>query len=62
MQHIIHLVTEARVFDAPRTVSFHVTSFFREEEGRIAALEEYWGDDGPPPAWRQALHLGRPIR
>lgn len=56
------LVTVVRVFDAPRTVSFHVTSFFRVEEGRIAALEEYWGDDGPPPAWRQALHLGRPIR
>ena len=32
------------------------------EDGRIAALEEYWGDDGPPPAWRQELHLGRPIR
>lgn len=56
------LVTVVRVFDAPRTVSFHVTSFFRVEEGRIATLEEYWGDDGPPPAWRQALHLGRPIR
>ena len=56
------LVTVVRVFDAPRTVSFHVISFFRVEEGRIAALEEYWGDDGPPPAWRQALHLGRPIR
>lgn len=56
------LVTVVRVFDPGRTVSFHVTSFFRVKEGRIAALEEYWGDDGPPPAWRQALHLGRPIR
>lgn len=34
----------------------------RVEDGRIAALEEYWGDDGPPPAWRQALGIGRPIR
>lgn len=56
------LVTVVRVFDVPRTVSFHVTSFFRVEEGRIADLEEYWGDDGPPPAWRQELGLGRPIR
>ena len=56
------LITVVRVFDAGRTVSFHVTSFFRVEDGRIAALEEYWGDDGPPPAWRQALGIGRPIR
>lgn len=56
------LVTVVRVSDAGRTVSFHVTSFFRVEDGRIAALEEYWGDDGPPPAWRQALGIGRPIR
>ena len=48
------LITVVRVFDRDRTASFHVTSFFRVEEGRIAALEEYWGDDGPPPAWRQA--------
>ena len=34
------LVTVVRVFDAPRTVSFHVTSFFRVEAGRIATLEE----------------------
>ena len=27
-----------------------------------AALEEYWGDDGPPPRWRQEMGIGRPIR
>lgn len=56
------LITVVRVFDAGRTVSFHVTSFFRVENGRIAELDEYWGDDGPPPAWRRELHLGRPLR
>ena len=51
------LVTVVRLFDALRTVSFHVTSFFRVVEGRIAALEAYSCDDSPPPATRQALHL-----
>ncbi len=42
--------------------SFHVVSFFRlTEEGRVASLDEYWGDDGPPPSWRAALQLSRPI-
>lgn len=56
------VVTVVRVCDTGHTASFHVTSFFRVEEGRIAALDEYWGDDGPPPQWRRELHLGRPIR
>ena len=36
-------------------------SFYRFEGGKIARMDEYWGDDGQPPAWRQALRLGRPI-
>ena len=42
--------------------SFHVASFIRLEAGKIAALDEYWGDDGPAPAWRRAMRVGRPIR
>jgi ketosteroid isomerase-like protein len=35
--------------------SFHACSFFQMEDSLIARLEEYWGDDGPPPAWRTEL-------
>lgn len=43
-------------------VSFHVVSFLQWKKGRIAAIDEYWGDDGPPPQWRRELGLGRKIR
>ena len=55
------LVTAVRVFSKDKTLSFHVVSFFRLEGGKIAALDEYWGDDGPPPQWRTNLHIGKPI-
>jgi hypothetical protein len=43
-------------------VSFHVVSFIQLDGGRIAAMDEYWGDDGPPPQWRRELGLGKKIR
>ena len=54
-------VTVVHVFNRERTLSFHVTSFFRLIQGRITALDEYWGDDSVPPVWRQELHLGTTI-
>lgn len=56
------LITAVHVYSRDKTVSCHVTSFFQIEEDRIAALEEYWGDDGPPPRWRQEMGIGRAIR
>lgn len=44
------------------SLSFHVASFFQLCEGKIARLDEYWGDDGPVPAWRQEKQIGMPIR
>lgn len=55
------VITVVRVFSRDRKLSFHVTSFLELREGKIASLEEYWGDDGPPPRWRQELGLGKPI-
>lgn len=55
------LITVTHVFSRDRALSFHVTSFIRVREGKIASLDEYWGDDGPPPRWRQEKGLGRPI-
>lgn len=39
--------------------SLHVVSFLREQGGRIVSLDEYYGDDGPAPAWRQEMKLGK---
>lgn len=55
------IVTAARVYAADGAPSFHVASFYRLREGRIAELDEYWADDGPAPAWRRSLGLGVPI-
>lgn len=55
------LVTVTRVFSKTGAPSFHVTSIFRLEDGRIARMDEYWADDGPPPLWRQEMGLGEKI-
>ena len=40
--------------------SCHVVSFLRfDGTGQILEMTEFWGDDGPPPRWRQKLGLGR---
>lgn len=54
------VITAVRVYG--EMGSFHATSFFTLRDGLIAQLDEYWGDDGPPPTWRQELHIGKPIR
>lgn len=56
------VVTAVRVWPRDCSASFHVVSFMQLREGRIAVLDEYWCDDGPAPAWRQKMHIGKPIR
>ncbi len=48
-------VTVTRVWT--NEISFHVTSFFEIINGKIKKLDEYWGDDGVAPQWRQDRHL-----
>ncbi len=55
-------VTAVNVYAKDRSVSFHVVSFLKIEEDRIRFLDEYWGDDGAPPRWRQEMNIGVPIR
>lgn len=55
-------VTVTRVWNKEKSAAFHVTSFFRIQEGIIAALDEYWGDDGPPPQWRIEKQIGTNIQ
>lgn len=52
-------VTHVRAADAP--LSFHAISFITVRDDRIAAISEYWSDDGNPPQWRRNLNIGRPI-
>jgi ketosteroid isomerase-like protein len=36
---------------------FYATSFFTLNQGKIAALDEYWATAEAPPAWREAAAL-----
>lgn len=56
------IITAAHVYSRDRALSFHVTSFIRVSGGKIAAIDEYWGDDGEPPEWRIAKQIGTPIK
>lgn len=42
-------------------MSFHVVSFFKMEQEKIMAIDEYWGDDGKAPQWRLDKHIGSQI-
>ncbi len=53
-------VTVARVYSPESGGSCHVTSFFTLRGGKIAALTEYYADDGPAPDWRRDMRLGEP--
>ena len=48
-------VTECSIASTDGSCRCHVASFFTLREGKIAALTEYYADDGPPPAWRTKL-------
>lgn len=56
-----HIITATHVYTQDQTLSFHATSFIRVVDDKIASIEEYWGDDGPAPQWRQDLHIGTKI-
>lgn len=54
-------ITVTHVYNREKTVSCHAVTFLRLREGKIQEVDEYWGDDGQPPQWRQELHIGCPI-
>lgn len=56
-----HIITATHVYSRDQRLSFHVTSFIRVVDGRIASMDEYWGDDGEAPLWRRELHIGTKI-
>lgn len=55
-------ITVTHVYPKDRTLSFHVTSFFKIGDDKIHTLDEYWADDGTAPQWRLEKHIGQKIR
>ena len=47
------IILAGRVYPPDRSVSFHVVSFIRLENGLITEMDEYWAEDGEPPTWRR---------
>ena len=58
----MHIITATHVYSKDRSISFHATSFIRVVDGKIASVDEYWGDDGTAPQWRQDKHIGTKIK
>ena len=56
------LVTVARVYLKDKSISFHVTSFAKIVDERIASLDEYWADDSDVPRWRMEKNIGTAIK
>ena len=54
-------VLAAHVMPVGAEGSYHVVSFIRLRDGRIACLDEYWADDTEPPEWRKKMKIGCPI-
>ena len=55
------VILAGRVYPLDRSMSFHVVSFLRIENGKIAEMDEYWADDGEAPDWRRKMKIGKPI-
>lgn len=56
------VITATHVFTKDKSLSFHVVSFILLKEDKIISIDEYWGDDGAVPQWRQDKHIGSPIK
>ncbi len=56
------VITAAHVYALDEPLSFHVVSFLKIKDGRILAIDEYWGDDGQPPQWRRKKQIGKAIK
>lgn len=56
-----HIITATHVYSKDGNISCHATSFFHIVNDKIASVDEYWGDDGPAPQWRQDKNIGTKI-
>lgn len=56
------VVTVTKISAADGSYSCHATSFFKIKNDKISELDEYWGDDAPPPDWRVKMRVGKSIK
>lgn len=59
LEHL--MITVVCVKSVEENLSFHVTSFIKEENGLIVSIDEYWGDDRVAPQWRIDKKIGTSI-
>lgn len=55
-------IVVVHVWTKDKTMSFHVVSFMKIEDEKIAAIDEYWSEDGDAPQWRQDKKIGTKIQ
>lgn len=56
------IITVVHVYPKDKSLSFHVTSFFKVVDEKIISVDEYWADDGDVPQWRVNKHIGTTIQ
>ncbi len=56
------VITAVHVYSTNGEISCHAASFIQVEDGKIVSMDEYWGDDGPVPAWRLEKRIGTKIK
>ena len=52
------VIALVRITDAGGATSLHVVSYCTFAGDRIARMEEYYSEDGEPPAWRGEQSIG----
>lgn len=56
------IISAVHIYSKHEPISVHVTSFIKTNNNKIESIDEYWGDDGEVPKWRQDMNIGRPIK
>ena len=56
------LISVAHIYSLEPAESHHVVCFMQLKDGRIAAMDEYWGEDGAAPQWRLEKAIGTAIK
>ena len=60
-EHEDEYIVAGHVYSKEETISCHVVSFIKTENGKISQMVEYWADDGDAPEWRKEMNIGKPI-
>ena len=55
------IITVTLIYPKDRSAYYHATSFIQTRDGKIAAMDEYYADDGAPPQWRLDKRIGTPL-